>query len=440
MIVIATGISGCGKVRELGGGPGYLVRLVDDAARWIAEAQRAGRWTSPIKRLRLVDVGRLMLERARDLGLDVGTETILDMAPEALQQLRAVALTEVVNDPDLWQEDCATILVTHACFWWKGHLIPGLDTHYLKLIFDETRRRTAQPALSAVQEMLPELRLSPPVRPEGIFYVTIVDSIYQIHRRLNETEQWRGQVPASELILWQEQEVFLTRTLADYERVPHYVIAHDEPTKTLFDLICFKRPRIYLGYPITHLRREGHWHLIEAARAFAERLRQHFVVFDPLSVKDEEAAALGRGGGAEFEAQFSPQQRAEIEAWAGSLEEARAWAQTLDERTRLTLGRATVVRDLRLIDQSDLNVVFYPTSQMSFGVLSEMIHAHTTGKKVYVIYPFPAISPFLEYHATRIFAPSPETPAPRTPEEIAAFMAQAADLVIEELRREYAVV
>jgi adenylate kinase len=330
--------------------------------------------------------------------------------------------------------------VTHACFWWKGHLIPGLDTHYLKLIFDETRRRTAQPALSAVQEMLPELRLSPPVRPEGIFYVTIVDSIYQIHRRLNETEQWRGQVPASELILWQEQEVFLTRTLADYERVPHYVVAHDEPTKTLFDLICFKRPRIYLGYPITHLRREGHWHLIEAARAFAERLRQHFVVFDPLSVKDEEAAALGRGGGAEFEAQFSPQQRAEIEAWAGSLEEARAWAQTLDERTRLTLGRATVVRDLRLIDQSDLNVVFYPTSQMSFGVLSEMIHAHTTGKKVYVIYPFPAISPFLEYHATRIFAPSPETPAPRTPEEIAAFMAQAADLVIEELRREYAVV
>ncbi len=154
-------------------------------------------------------------------------------------------------------------------------------------------------------------------------------------------------------------------------------------------------------------------------------------------MKDEEAAALGRIGTAEFEAQFSPQQRAEIEAWAGSLEEARAWAQTLDERTRLTLGRATVVRDLRLIDQSDLNVVFYPTSQMSFGVLSEMIHAHTTGKKVYVIYPFPAISPFLEYHATRVFSPPPEAPAPRTPEEIAAFMAQAADLVIEELRREY---
>ncbi|MDQ7849111.1 MAG: hypothetical protein RB148_02390, partial [Armatimonadota bacterium] len=61
-------------------------------------------------------------------------------------------------------------------------------------------------------------------------------------------------------------------------------------------------------------------------------------------------------------------------------------------------------------------------------------------KKVYVIYPFPAISPFLEYHATRIFAPSPETPPPRTPEEIAAFMAQAADQVIEELRREYALV
>src|SRR3972149_1355303 len=307
MIVIATGISGCGKVRELGGGPGHLVRLVDDAERWIESAQLEGRWTSPIKHLRLGDVGKLMLERARDLGLDVSTETILDMSPEALQQLRAVALTEVVNDAELWREDTATILVTHACFWWKGPLIPGLDTHYLKLLFDETRRRLTpgeQPV--AVQETLPELKLAPPVRPEGVFYVTIVDGVYQIHRRLHETQQWRGQVPTNELILWQEQEVFLTKILADYERVPHYVVAHDEPTKTLFDLICFKRPRIYLGYPITHLRREGLWHLIEEARAFAHRLREHFVVFDPLSVKDEEAAPFARSGTAEVATPLSP--------------------------------------------------------------------------------------------------------------------------------------
>ncbi len=437
MIVIATGVSGCGKVRELGGGPGHLVRLVDDAERWIESAQLEGRWTSPIKHLRLVDVGKLMLERARDLGLDVSTETILDMSHEALQQLRAVALTEVVNDPELWREDSATILVTHACFWWKGHLIPGLDTHYLKLLFDETRRRLTPGAPPvAVQETLPELKLAPPVRPEGVFYVTIVDSVYQIHRRLIETEQWRDQVPTNELILWQEQEVFLTKMLADYERVPHYVVAHDEPTKTLFDLICFKRPRLYLGYPITHLRREGLWYLIEEARAFAHRLREHFVVFDPLSVKDEEAAAFARIGTSEFETQFSPAQRAEIEAWAGSLEEAQAWAQGLDERTRLNLGRATVVRDLRLIDQSHVNVVFYPTSQMSFGVLSEMIHAHTTGKKVYVIYPFSSLSPFLEYNATRVFAPRADQPNPRTAEEIQAFMARASGEVIQELLRE----
>ncbi len=439
MIVIATGISGSGKVRELGGGTGYLARAVEDAERLIESAQLEGRWASPIKRLRLVDVGRLMLERARDLGLDVSTETILDMSPEALQQLRAVALTEVVNDAELWREDTATILVTHACFWWKGHLIPGLDTHYLKLLFDETRRRTTPAEQQvAVQETLPELKLAPPVRPEGVFYVTIVDSVYQIHRRLQETAQWRGQVPTNELIFWQEQEVFLTKMLADYERVPHYLVAHDDPTRTLIDLICFKRPRIYLGYPITHLRREGLWHLIEEARAFARRLREYFVVFDPLSVKDEEAASFARIGEPEFDAQFSPEQRADMEAWAGSLEEARAWALALDERTRLNLGRATVVRDLRLIDQSDMNVVFYPTSQMSFGVLSEMIHAHTTGKKVYVLYPFSAMSPFLEFSATRVFAPSPEEANPRTPEEIEEFMARAGDEVVEELRRAYA--
>jgi adenylate kinase len=433
MIVIATGISGTGKLRDAAGRPGYLVRLIDEGNQRIAREIREGRWASPIKRLRTVDMGRLMLDRARDLGMDVRTETILDMAPEALQELRAIAFTEVVNDPALWEPDLCTILVTHACFWWKSHLIPGLDTHYLKLLFDETRRRMPVADEGAVQETLPGLRLAPAVRPEGIFYVTIIDSIYQIHRRLNETEQWRGRADAEELMAWQEQEVFISKMFAAYERVPHYLIAHDEPVQTLFDLICFKRPCVYLGYPITNLRREGHWDLIEMARAFGRRLREHFVVFDPLSVKDEEAAAFARIGEREFELQFSEEQRAEIMEWAGSLEGLHLWASGLDDRTRLHLGRATVVRDLRLIDQSDLNVVFYPTSQMSFGVLSEVIHAHTTGKKVYIIYPFKSISPFLDFYATGVKIPGAAERDPQGPAEIAAFMDRAGQALIGEL-------
>ena len=433
MIVIATGISGSGKLHEAGGAPGYLVRLVEDGNRRIAQEQREGRWTSPIKRLRYVDMGQLMLRRAADLGMVVRTETILDMAPEALQELRAIAFTEVVNDPALWEPDLCTILVTHACFWWKGHLIPGLDTHYLKLLFDETRRRMPPPDERVVQETLPGLRLAPPVRPEGIFYATIVDSIYTIQRRLDETEQWRGKLEADDVIAWQEQEVFVSMMFAAYERVPHYLVAHDEPVQTLFDLICFKRSKIYLGYPITNLRREGQAGLIEMAREFGRRLRGHFVVFDPLSVKDEEAAAFAKIGPQEFEQQFSPDQQEEILAWAGSLEQVGAWAQGLDHRTRLMLGRATVVRDLRLIDQSDMNVVFYPTSQMSFGVLAEMIHARTTGKKVYILYPHRSISPFLEFYATGMQNPKPDEPDPQTPAEVAAFMGRAADRLMTEL-------
>ncbi|MBI3997859.1 MAG: hypothetical protein HY355_02420 [Armatimonadetes bacterium] len=433
MIVIATGISGTGKLHEADGSPGYLVRLVEEGNQRILQEQREGRWTSPIRRLRYIDMGGLMLGRARDLGLDVRTETILDMAPESLQELRAIAFTEVVNDPDLWEPDLCTILVTHACFWWKGHLIPGLDTHYLKLLFDETRRRMPTPDERVVQETLPGLRLAPAVRPEGIFYATIIDSVYQIQRRLNATEQWRGKVEVDDVIAWQEQEVFISSMFAAYERVPHYLVAHDEPTRTLFDLICFKRPRIYLGYPITNLRLQGQATLIEMAREFGQRLRDRFVVCDPLSVKDEEAAAFASIGADEFEQQFSAEQRAEILAWAGSVEHLRAWARHLDDRTRLQLGRATVVRDLRLIDQSDMNVIFYPTSQMSFGVLSEMIHAHTTGKKVYILYPFKSISPFLEYYATAVLNPQPDDPDPQMPDEIAAFMRRAADRLITRL-------
>jgi adenylate kinase len=433
MIVIATGVSGSGKLHEADGAPGYVVRVVEEGNRRIAQEVREGRWTSPIRRLRYVDMGQLMLRRAADLGMVVRTETILDMAPEALQELRAIAFTEVVNDPALWEPDLCTILVTHACFWWKGHLIPGLDTHYLKLLFDETRRRMPAPEERTVQETLPGLRLAPPVRPEGIFYTTIVDSIYAIGRRLDATEQWRGKLEPAEVLAWQEQEVFVSMMFAAYERVPHYLVAHDEPVKTLFDLICFKRPKIYLGYPITNLRREGESRLIEMAREFGQRLRGSFVVFDPLSVKDEEAASFAKISPGEFAQLFSTDQQEEILAWAGSLDQVRAWAQGLDDRTRLALGRSTVVRDLRLIDQSDMNVVFYPTSQMSFGVLSEMIHAHTTGKKVYVLYPFRSISPFLEFYATGVQNPRADEPDPRTPDEVAGFMRRAADRLMAEL-------
>ncbi|MGQ0549294.1 MAG: hypothetical protein ACT4PY_06465 [Armatimonadota bacterium] len=437
MIVITTGISGSGKLHEVDGAPGYVVRVVNEGNRRIAEEIRDGRWTSPIRRLRYLDMGSLMLERARDLGLVVRTETILDMAPEALQELRAIAFTEVVNDDALWEPDLCTVLVTHACFWWKGHLIPGLDTHYLKLLFDETRRRMPLPDQTVVQETLPGLRLAPPVRPEGIFYATIVDSVYQIQRRLDTTEQWRRKVTADDVIAWQEQEVFTSMMLAAYERVPHYLIAHDEPVQTLFDLICFKRPKIYLGYPITNLRREGQAHLIAMAREFGKRLRGHFVVFDPLSVKDEEAAAFARLSDRQFEEQFSAAEREAILQWAGSLDQVRAWARALNDRTRLQLGRATVVRDLRLIDQSDMNVVFYPTSQMSFGVLAEVTHAHTTGKKVYILYPYKSISPFLEYYATGVRTPRADEPDPQTPEQIAAFMQRAAEALLQELTRDH---
>jgi adenylate kinase len=260
-----------------------------------------------------------------------------------------------------------------------------------------------------------------------------VDSVYQIQRRLDATDQWRGKLAPDEIIAWQEQEVFISKMFAAYERVPHYLIAHDEPVRTLFDLICFKRPRIYLGYPITNLRREGQTRLIEMAREFGDRLREHFVVFDPLSVKDEEAAAFGRLDEADVGQQLPAQQQAEIARWAGSLDALRAWAARLDDRTRLHLARATVVRDLRLIDQSDINVVFYPTSQMSFGVLSEMIHAHTTGKKVYVLYPFRSLSPFLEYYATSVRTPGPDEPEPRTAAEVEAFMARAGQALVADL-------
>lgn len=62
-----------------------------------------------------------------------------------------------------------------------------------------------------------------------------------------------------------------------------------------------------------------------------------------------------------------------------------------------------------------------------------MIHAHTTGKKVYIVYPFKSISPFLEYYASGVYNPRPDEPDPQTPDEVEAFVQQAAGRLLENL-------
>jgi len=112
----------------------------------------------------------------------------------------------------------------------------------------------------------------------------------------------------------------LIRSLT-YERVLRHVMEAENEGKETNIIVGTKK--LYLSFPISHIRRKAPEKLDEVEQVETE-LRKRFVVFDPLSITD-----LADGGG------LGPQ---EIEA----------------------LRDQTVSRDYLLINRTDFVVVYYP--------------------------------------------------------------------------------
>ena len=58
--------------------------------------------------------------------------------------------------------------------------------------------------------------------------------------------------------------------------------------------------------------------------------------------------------------------------------------------------------DYKIIENSDMVVVYHPRKSISAGVMCEMVYAKSLAKLVYAYYPYEP-SPFFEWYATRIF-------------------------------------
>jgi len=58
--------------------------------------------------------------------------------------------------------------------------------------------------------------------------------------------------------------------------------------------------------------------------------------------------------------------------------------------------------DYKLIENSQIVVVYHPRQNISAGVMCEMVYAKSIAKMVYVYYPYEP-SPFFEWYSTRIF-------------------------------------
>ena len=339
MRVVCTGMSGTGRL---------------DYIREVAAlARRHGHEVA------VFDVKEIMFRIAADRGQPVDEETILDTAGSTLEALRAAALEQVLR---LAETTPHFILATHALFRWRNALIPGFDVHYLNQV---------QPDL----------------------YVTISDTITAIKGRLDRQARWR-QYSYHDLLIWRDEETFVTEMMASFQRKPHYLIARDQPPDTLYRLMFRPEvPTVYRSYPITHIVDQPG--LQAECDALGAQLDERFVVFDPMAIKDSQApqpaappgppptggagkaqSGGGDGGASPSDAPFSP---AEMQYMADQ----------------------TVARDYKLIKQSDFVVVYYPTTVLSAGVISEMIYAVANGKQVFAVWlPPTEPSPFFSYYCT----------------------------------------
>lgn len=334
MKVIATGISGSGRGE-------YLRRVVD-------YARREG------KEVKLFDVGRMMFTTAEKLGIRIPEDKILDLAPSTLSYLRTTVFEQILRESREYEN---IIVSTHACFRWRKHLLQAFDFHYLD-------------------------QLKPNI------YISVIDSVASIKARLEAKDGWRGRLRLKDILVWRDEEVFITKSVADFQRKPFYVIAYKEPVETLYRLMFEPDvKKTYLSYPMTHS--EQNKENLRKKDKFRDKLRKAgLIVFDPAEIEDVELLRMLEVNpeGVEVEADGT---RAFIPA-----EEIKEVAEDIQHQT--------VANDYQLIDQSDFITVYYYLPVMSPGVLSEMTYGFTNNKHVYVVFEGPE-SPFFRYYSTKIF-------------------------------------
>lgn len=349
MIVIATGITGSGRAS--------YVRKVVEYARGMG------------KKIDFIDIGPKMFEKARQLRVNIPHNKILDLDSLALSFLRATTFEEVVSNADKYKGDEHDLIISlHASFRWRKVLLPAFDFYYLR-------------------------------RLEPDFYVTIVNSAYKIREEIHlkpDLRHWLERLTLREILTWQDEEVFTTKIMADFQAVPHYIVSGSDDPYTLYKIIYDVEKRrkrgekpvkkAYLSYPMTMVR--GNKDIAAEKDELVRKLKEMgIVVFDPSSVEDMVLVEeLERSEGDEVRVPSSS-----VTIPRSEVEEARQY-----------IIEQTVVRDYRLIDQSDMVIVFYPVKELSAGVLSEMIYAYTHQKDVYAIFPH-KVSPFFLYYTTKMF-------------------------------------
>lgn len=338
MRVVVTGISGSGRVE-----------LIKRFSIFAKEKKKS---------VRVFDVGEMMFNAAEKLGIEIKEDKILDLSPSALNFLRATVFEQIIRECSQHED---VVVATHACFRWRKFLIQAFDFNYLR-------------------ELNPDM------------YITVVDSLPSIKLRLESSRVWRGRLSLKDIIVWRDEETILTKSIADFQDKPFFIVPFSTPPESLFRLFFYPNSKkAYLSYPITHTGMDPS--KIEQKNIFRDKLRKAgLIVFDPNDVEDSDILRLvspdsSKDGTVKLEKDGT--------TISFSLDEIKEVERDINEQI--------VSRDYQLIDQSDFIIVYYFSPVMSPGVLSEMTYGFSNNKNIYVVFEGPE-SPFFKYYSTKIFS------------------------------------
>ena len=345
--VIVTGQSGVDKEE-------YLERVASQ--KYVNKEER--------RKINLFHVGQMMYEEANKAGGKIQPGKILNLPLLRLSSLRRLVFKDVIHFSQKHLEENA-IVNTHSCFRWRWGLFSAFD-------FDQ------------IQAFDPDM------------YITLIDDVDAIYTRLKKRKDPHvTEFSLKDILVWREEEMITTEMIAMNQMKPFYVVPRKNPIDTIFKLM-FKGnlKKAYLSFPITKVRDkpEIRRKIDDFKRLMAERI----IIFDPITIS-EKRLLLGR-----------PE-----EGTSGSLE-----IETLGEKIKFRISEIEsirneidgqiILRDFRLIFQSDMVVAFIPEvggkADISAGVQTEMHYAHGLPREVYVIWePKEDPSVWVEQMATKVF-------------------------------------
>jgi adenylate kinase len=194
------------------------------------------------------DLGQLMGDVARDVGVPFSHANVLRAPTGTLTALRAAAI-EAFKQAAPAGGATPVVISANAIFMLTDRVIEGLS-------------------FADVTSISPSMM------------VTLIDSPQRIHDRLKEHVGEYFHLTVESIVRWQELEVFFSNQMARIKGIPHFVVPVNQPDTFVKIASGDKRLIVYVSYPMTHLPDEKR----PLVRQFVRRLSEKCIVFDPSSI------------------------------------------------------------------------------------------------------------------------------------------------------------